>query len=308
MRNAYQQKLVTVIVPTIGRPQYIKDAVRSIIEQDYKNIEILISDNAPEVSSQEVLGGCADEKIKFIKREKRLSFSEHMNMCFNDAQGFFVMILSDDDLLSPTYISNMVRLFGEESLTVAVGAQVALGEKDDCIESVLNVKENTVVDGFEYIINQLSGNSSFPIFTFLSLFAKKDDIISEGCFKLYSDGAHVDNYLFHSLAMKGKVGFSSECSMGYRIYSSSCGLSMPFKNLLSATSEYDRDMAGLIWKIEGQSFFNRAYLRYLLKKSSALMMIGRLRSIYKMKLGSFSGLKNIMKIILFILGRRWVSK
>ena len=136
--------LVTIIIPTIGRPQYLEKTVRSVLAQDYSEIEILISDNAPEVSSQDILGECVDEKIRFIRRDKRLPFGEHMNMCFHDAQGFFVMILSDDDLLSPTYISNMVRLFEKEGVTVAVGAQVALGEKGDCIEAVLSVEENKV--------------------------------------------------------------------------------------------------------------------------------------------------------------------
>ncbi|MHC5718428.1 MAG: glycosyltransferase family 2 protein, partial [Nostoc sp.] len=40
-----QQPLVSVIIPTYNRPEYLKQAIASAIKQTYQNIEIIISDN-----------------------------------------------------------------------------------------------------------------------------------------------------------------------------------------------------------------------------------------------------------------------
>ena len=52
-----------------------------------------------------------DSRIRCISQPKRLEFAHHMNLCLATAIGDYVMILSDDDQLSPNYISSMVNAF-----------------------------------------------------------------------------------------------------------------------------------------------------------------------------------------------------
>jgi len=295
MRNASQQKLVTVIVPTIGRPQYIKDAVRSILEQDYQNIEILISDNYPEVATKSILGESIDSRIRFIERDRRYESSKHMNLCISDAHGYFVMILSDDDMLSPNYISTMVSLMGD-GVMVGLGAQVVLGETDKEL-SCCKLGENRMLDGFKYTIDHFQGACSFPVNTYFSLFARREDIVRVGGFKGYPDGSHADNYLFYSLALQGKIALSEQCLMGYRVYSGSCGLSCLFESLYLASEEYDKDMSSLVMSLKGHDLLSRCKLRLLIKKASMLMMLGRLRTIYKKNMTTAAITKEVMKVM-----------
>jgi glycosyltransferase involved in cell wall biosynthesis len=291
-------KLVSVLVPTIGRPQYIKNTITSILNQDYNEIEVLISDNLPAISTKSILGDKIDPRIKIIERDRRYGFSEHMNLCINDASGYYVMILSDDDLICSNYISSMIGLFDDnEGVMVGLGLQNIIGEDNTSLDvSEMNDNVFNLFDGTEYSLNCFRGKLHLPIYTYISLFARKMDMLAAGGFQAYPDGSNADNYLFYSLALQGKVGISN-CLMGYRVYPSSSGLSTAFEKLYLATWLYDRDVSSLFWNQARTTFLNKCYLRLWVKLSSTRMLKCRLFSIYKNSFGRFSIAINLLRVI-----------
>ena len=64
-------KLVTVIIPTIGREQLLKASIKSVLYQTYHNIEILLSDNASPINVGNVIHHLADERIRLVTRTSR---------------------------------------------------------------------------------------------------------------------------------------------------------------------------------------------------------------------------------------------
>ena len=194
-------KFVTVIIPTIGRPEYLRASVESVLNQSYCNIELLISDNVPDISSKSLLSDVVDARIRIIERDQRYGFCEHMNMCIADSLGYYMMILSDDDVISPDYVSSMVELFeSRDDVTVGLGRQNVLEESECRVLSEQVDKTNTYIDGFEYSVLALQGKLGASVLTYISLFAKKEDVIYAGGFRNYPDGSHSDNYLFNSLS------------------------------------------------------------------------------------------------------------
>lgn len=295
------KKSVTVIVPTIGRPEYIKNTIDSILGQDYGDIEILISDNFPDTPTKLILGELLDSRIKIIERDRRYEFCEHMNLCLSDARGHFVMILSDDDLISPDYISCMVGLLNENSdVMVGLGRQKILSENDGSLGSIECGEESDWIDGIEFTLNHFRGKQNFPVITYLSLFARKDDLLAAGGFREYPDGSNADNYLFYSLAVKGKVGLSSSV-LGYRVYLTSFGLSTPFEKLYRATLAYDKDMSNLVWNLTSKPVRQKMNLRLLIKIASVRLMKNRLLRIYKARIGRLATAMQLMRILVCFL-------
>lgn len=270
--------LVTIVVPTIGRPKYIGRTLDSILSQNYENLEILISDNYPSISSSVTLKGYLDPRIKIISQSRRLGFSEHMNVCLAASSGDYLMILSDDDIISSNYVSEMVGILQGDGVTVAVGTQEAIGENDFFIRDIEN-PDSRVISGDAYIYNMLSGKLDISVLTYFSLFARRKDIVKIG-FKDYPDGSNADNFLFFSLALKGSVGVSGVW-MGYRVYNASSGLSTPFSNLYTATWLYDQSIASMIYSRNRISVLRRLKLRAIFKWSSRSMLLARLSKIYK---------------------------
>ncbi|VXB83243.1 hypothetical protein PSEUDO8AS_40014 [Pseudomonas sp. 8AS] len=274
--------LVTIIIPTIGRPDYIRHTLAAVLGQDYSNLEILISDNSPSVPTASLLPQKLDPRINIISHAARLEFSEHMNLCLSAASGEYLMILSDDDLIGASYVSEMMSLFHDPQVKVAIGTQEIIGESDFSIKES-QLSESQVVAGNSYVNSIMAGHVKSPVLTYFSLFARRQDILDAGGFNNYPDGSNADNYLFYSLAMSGLVGISSAW-MGYRVYQASSGLSTAFVKLYRSTSMYDKDVSAMLYKRSNMSFLAQVKLRVMFKLSSRNMLLTRLRSIYKSKM------------------------
>jgi glycosyltransferase involved in cell wall biosynthesis len=281
---------VTVIIPTIGRPKFIVDTVRSVLAQDYSNLKVLISDNAPPIATSTVLEnqGIADQRVSIVTQPTRMAFSEHMNACLALADGDFVMILSDDDQISRGYISELVGMFmSDSSIIVGFGQQAVITEYDiGLLPSQVSEKEARIFAGIDYLKGTLSGQLTSNVITNISLFARRADVLDLGGFKNYADGSHSDNFILWRLAMRGRVVVCSN-RMLYRVYTSSHGLSTSFFALLDATSAYTRDCAGVLNNIAGLSRLDQVALIRLIKLSNFRLLRSRIRTIYIKRVSKF---------------------
>jgi glycosyltransferase involved in cell wall biosynthesis len=299
MNSNESKPLVTVIVPTIGRPEYILHTIQSTLNQTYLNIQILISDNAPSIKTSSILDGAGiiDKRIDIVIRPKRMNFCEHMNACILDARGKYVMILSDDDQISYGYVEEMVAIMeAGNDVSVCVGRQLVIKENvKGLIPSQLSISPQLVISGSKFINDFLSGSPPKEIFTYLSIFAQKKDLVEAGGLRNYPFGAHSDNYLVIKLAMKGNIAFSKNL-MFYRIYLGSVGLSMPFAVLLEATKKYSSDCHRLINEMSSLSIKEKVRLIQLMRLSSIRLLIYRLRHVYAHRISTLNMLTNLIKI------------
>lgn len=295
--------LVTIILPTIGRPAYIVDTIRSILAQSYSNLEILISDNAPDVATEELLtlAGIFDHRFKFITRTSRLNFSDHMNACIADAQGKYLMILSDDDQITPGYIDEMVEAMESmPNIAVGLGRQIRITEDVEGVIIDRPMPEfQKVVGGIDFLKGSLSSALATGVLTYISLFARKVDILQVGGFKKYPDGSHADNFILFSLALRGDIMLGCEV-MFYRVYLSSSGLATPFESLLDATRAYFKDCNALLQNSSKiVTYSDVQIITRLLKKNNSGLLMGRMRRVYMRKSSILTSMINFIKIVNF---------
>ncbi len=291
--------LVTVIVPTIGRPEYITHTIQSILNQTYANIQILISDNSPPIPTDLILkeAGISDSRIEIISRLTRMNYCDHMNACIRDARGKYLMILSDDDQISSGYVKEMVDMAeSAENVRVCVGRQQVIGgDTQGLVPSQLSQSPQLIISGSKYLKNFISGIVPEEVFTHISVFARKSDIIEAGGLREYPYGAHSDSFLVIRLAMLGNVAFSKNL-MFYRIYLGSVGLSMPFNALLDATKKYSSDIYRLINEINDLSLKQKKQLIRSMQISNGHLLVYRLRHIYAKRISIREILANLIKI------------
>lgn len=274
--------LVTVFVPWIGRRDYIQQTIRALLRQSYPNLEILISDNSPGTAPLPLPGDARDRRVRIIDRtDKRLSAAEHYAACLRDARGEFAMILSDDDLIEPGYVSSMYEaMITHPGVTVCLGEQIAIGPNDVPAPAEPSVVRIKAFDGVRFVTWRLLNPRALPIITYMSLFARRADMLNIG-YRDYPAGSNTDNYMMFALAMSGRVAVSSE-RMYYRVYESSAGLAMPFGELLASCAEFEADFAQLLRShLASDAFVRRATLRALLRTRNATMMARRLFTMYR---------------------------
>jgi glycosyltransferase involved in cell wall biosynthesis len=105
-----QRPKLTVIIPTRNRADTLFFAIKTVLAQPEKNIEILISDNYSTPETKDVFDSINDSRLKYIRTDRLLGMSEHWDFATNQASGEWVTILGDDDGISPHAVAKFFAL------------------------------------------------------------------------------------------------------------------------------------------------------------------------------------------------------
>ena len=95
--------LVSIIVPTFGRPELLETAIRSVISQTYDRWELLVIDDNGEgrsagAETQLLLDRYLDDgRIRYLRHEANLGGSQARNTGISAANGEYIAFLDDDD-------------------------------------------------------------------------------------------------------------------------------------------------------------------------------------------------------------------
>ncbi|MEH1843416.1 MAG: glycosyltransferase family 2 protein [Nostoc sp.] len=103
-----QQPLVSVIIPTYNRPEYLKQAIASAVKQTYQNIEIIISDNCSSENPQALVASFGDSRIRFWRHQQNVGMIANQQHAFKMARGKYVASLHDDDIWNEDFLAKLV--------------------------------------------------------------------------------------------------------------------------------------------------------------------------------------------------------
>lgn len=105
------QPLVTVYIPTYNRLELLKRAVKSVQDQTYQNLEIIIVDDCSTDGTQEYLTQLAaeDQRVRYFFKEKNSGACVSRNIAIENAKGEFITGLDDDDYFLKDRISEFIK-------------------------------------------------------------------------------------------------------------------------------------------------------------------------------------------------------
>jgi glycosyltransferase involved in cell wall biosynthesis len=90
--------LVSIIMPTYNRGGYILETIQSIIDQTYKNWELIILDDGSEDNTHEIIANVTDSRIQYIKHEHTGITGILKNKGIELAKGALIALMDSDDL------------------------------------------------------------------------------------------------------------------------------------------------------------------------------------------------------------------
>ena len=113
---------ISVIMPCFNDGEYIEEAVGSVLNQAYKNFEIIIiddysSDEKTKIEIKKILK--KDKRILAIFLEKNGGTAKARNIAISKAKGKYILPLDADDKIAPTYIEKVLKEFKKDP-TVSV--------------------------------------------------------------------------------------------------------------------------------------------------------------------------------------------
>lgn len=220
--NAAARPLVTVVIPTYNRLEYLKECLASVLAQSYDHLEVIVCDNASTDGTAAYLGALGDDRVRHIRHETPIPPLENWNSWTDVAKGEFATFLPDDDKLQPAFVEKCLSEFLDEEGTVLVKTGCFIIDKDSrVVSSYLPFKEAT--SGVQYLLDRIN-----PRYSELSLgsgyFFRRMDFIAAGGF-VHTGFPHlhtVDDYLWFKIALQsgGLVRYVNEELWAYRSHPS----------------------------------------------------------------------------------------
>lgn len=104
-----EHPLVSVLIPSFNAGSYLIEAVNSILNQSYSNLEVIVIDDGSTDASIDTIINIRDKRLKIITQENS-GKSAALNNAIKIATGEYIAIQDADDLSYPTRIEEMVNV------------------------------------------------------------------------------------------------------------------------------------------------------------------------------------------------------
>jgi glycosyltransferase involved in cell wall biosynthesis len=109
--NAEQSNpLVTVAMVTYNSAPYVRTAIASVLNQSYRNFELIIGDDNSKDNTWEIVNSYGDARIRTYRNAQNLTQYPNRNRAMDLAQGKYIVYIDGDDVIYPHGLEFMVRM------------------------------------------------------------------------------------------------------------------------------------------------------------------------------------------------------
>ena len=114
--------LISIIMNCYNGEKYLKQAINSILEQTYKNWEIIFWDNQSSDESAKIFKDYKDERLKyFLANSHTEVLYKARNFALKKANGEYIAFLDTDDWWVPTKLEKQIPLFSDHEVGLVYG-------------------------------------------------------------------------------------------------------------------------------------------------------------------------------------------
>lgn len=104
--------LVSVVIPTFNYAEFLPEAVKSVLEQDHSDLELIVVDDGSTDNTQEVLGGIVDPRMRVLTQSNS-GIGAARNTGITNARGEFLAFLDADDLWRSDKLTRAMAFFNQ---------------------------------------------------------------------------------------------------------------------------------------------------------------------------------------------------
>ena len=101
---------ITVGIPTFNRARWLRGAIESVLAQTFTSFRLIVSDNASEDETPDVVRSFSDDRIEYLRSERNRGAIGNLNHLVAIAETDYLVLLPDDDILYPEHLGAAVEL------------------------------------------------------------------------------------------------------------------------------------------------------------------------------------------------------
>jgi glycosyltransferase involved in cell wall biosynthesis len=142
--------VVSIITSFFNEENYIKSALKSILNQTYENFELILIDDYSEDNSLEIVNSFSDKRIKiFQKKQENKGLATSRNLGVAMAKGQFITFQDADDTSENTRIEKQLKYALEKPFNKIVGCGVNYIINSSKHEIIFPSKHSEIIKGFQ---------------------------------------------------------------------------------------------------------------------------------------------------------------
>lgn len=150
-----QNELVSVIIPVYNVEKYVKEAIESIQNQTYKNIEIIVIDDGSVDNTYKIVEKLAkdDNRLKLYKNQKNLKIVKTLNRALSLSNGEYIARMDGDDISAPDRIEKKIKFLKENQEFDLVGCSMKAIDIDgnQIGKTVHYSNQNLLVESLKFV-------------------------------------------------------------------------------------------------------------------------------------------------------------
>ena len=114
--------LISVILPVYNTERYIEASIQSVLNQTYRNFELIILNDASTDGSKEIIRSFNDERIRYVENEQNLRLIKTLNKGVELARGEYIARMDADDICHPSRFERQLRFLQQDKSYVMCGS------------------------------------------------------------------------------------------------------------------------------------------------------------------------------------------
>ncbi len=235
------------------KARFLREAVESIMAQTYRNLELVIVDDASPEGLHDMVKDVCDERVRYYVNERNIggtALVAQWNHCLEYAEGDYVILASDDDIYHPQYLEKMNALVEKYPQVDVFRPRVQyINELGEVTGVVGLMKEYTSQLELVSLIETLGNGIPFYLFN-------RRTLKSIGGFVNYPLAWHSDDATVLKMA-KGGIAFCTDILFSFRLSGESISTKRndykSLKQKIEATEAYYRNLPALLEEAVPQS-------------------------------------------------------
>lgn len=206
---------VDIFICTYNRAKYLKESIESVLNQTYKNFNLIILDNCSTDDTEDVVKSFSDERLKYIRHVNNIGGIGNLNYAFEKAQSPFFVVFHDDDVMLPNMIEEEINQIKNNDKLAIISCKADVINRDGI--GIKNNKSDGCVYFFsdgDYFASYLNKCDfiMFPSILYRTSFIRENDLSLEA-----AAGPSADAFLAFEIEKKGgTLGIINKSLMYYR--------------------------------------------------------------------------------------------